>query len=156
MFRRVVSVALIPVWLIGQAARLPHTHGQDNDGHHGQIAHVHLHTFWADHQHGHSHNHSHHDHDGDRCHEHDEAGVPANNLDGKIPPGHHDEDAIPLPDCVAASPMNASWTVDRTLSDALFTPPFAFETVSSASYRGHPPPTSNSCPLYLEFVSLLI
>ncbi len=156
MFRRLVSVALIPVWLIGQAARLPHAHSQDGDEHRGQIAHVHLHTIWPDHHHGHSHNHSHHDHDGRSCHEHDEAAVPANNPDEEFPPGHHDEDAIPLPDCDAASPTNASWTVDCTLCDALFTPVFAFDTVSVASCRGHPPPSANSCPLYLAFVSLLI
>src|SRR5687768_16521274 len=99
MARRVVSLLLVPLWLLAQAVRLPHAHHDDGHEHHGQTAQVHFHMFWPDHDHHHQ-------------HEDEHAGQPADDHRDDYPVGDHKEDAIPLPDCLVVAAANVTLTVD--------------------------------------------
>lgn len=64
MYRRIVSLILIPFLLLTQAVTTGHSHAGNEPAGHGSRAHIHLHSPETDEQNQHRHSH------GSHCHEH--------------------------------------------------------------------------------------
>ncbi len=163
MYRRIVSLLLLPcVWLT-QSAAVGHSHGGSQPTGHDLRPHVHTNPCSAPHSHDHHHHgpeghHNHHHHDGDD--------VPESDAQSSLPeqesPSDHDSDAIYISGVdviidvrsVVADELAASfmWAAEGTWSISFSTNP-----LNDATRWSHPPPRPGySCALYVRHLSLLI
>jgi hypothetical protein len=158
MFRRVVSLTLVPCLLLTQSAALGHAHGGDEPA--GHDARPHLHTAPTSDDHHHHHGpggHSHH-------HDADDAEPEPRSPDSPPSQPEHDADAVFVAagDAVLAGRSQA---VDETPPSILTwwlaagVGPFAACSNRSAGRSAahcHPPPPCSPCPLYVRHLALLI
>jgi hypothetical protein len=163
MYRRVLSLLLLPCIVLTQSAVLSHSHGGSRPAGHDLRPHFHTglsadphHHEHGHHHHGHGGHHHHHHEDGDGSPEPDSPPTPA-----PEPLSGHDSDAVfvGLVDAV----LNVRSADDQPAASALwFSLGFnlSFPSVNSSQEAIHwtrPPPTSASdCPLYVRHLTLLI
>jgi len=157
MYRRVLSLLLLPSLLFNQAGALCHEHDVDTPAGHGVQPHVHV-SLLIEHTQGHSHHQDGHPH----CHDEDESRPePPRPID---PQGdsqsRHNADAVyfPVQDlCVERGSLGGEqvgsvwYLVGHTSSQrvALWT--------QSVTFRGHPPPPPHHTrPLYIRHLALLL
>ena len=155
MYRRIVSLILLPGLLLTQSAALGHTHDGADPAGHGLRPHIHTNPTPVRHDHRGHHNHS------PGGHHHDSSDVPEPSL--PEPTRDHDDDAVYLTvEAVVARPVQA----DDEGTSTLF---WLLPQLDVASDHGkdlseyamrwtHSPPrmTSADCPLYIRHLSLLI
>ena len=163
MYRRVVSLFLLPCVLLTQSAALGHSHGGNQPAGHDLRAHIHTDLAFFSQAHDHGHHHGpdcpgHHHHDGDDAPE-----------PGKQPPSppeplsDHDSDAVYISsvDVVVskrssvenALTVSALWAavVWDSSADLLANPPHQV-----ANWTDDLPPSGCACPLYIRQLALLI
>lgn len=157
MYRRVVSLLLLPCVLLTQSAALGHCHGGNHPAGHDPRPHIHLNTVRHE-PHGHRHGPGgHHHHKSDTAPA--TATLPAPQPE---PPSDHDSDAIFFTDASAVPPRSAAggppgdspeWATSwLNLSTTL---PWAGLPQVAANWC-HPPPVGRACPLYVRHLALLI
>jgi hypothetical protein len=166
MYRRIVSLLLLPSLLLSQAAVRGHPHDDGTPAGHDTHPHVHTHLSPADPSHSqhhphYDHGHHHHGHGGHRHHHEVEA--PASDLPPAPttePASDHDSDAVYIAaEAAAVERMMPSVELMGFVfflrdSPAIWgilasTPPVAF--------RSHPPPSPDpACPRYLRHLALLM
>jgi hypothetical protein len=159
MYRRVVSLLLLPSLLLMQRAGLGHAHGGHEPAGHDRVPHFHIKP--AGHEHGrHRHPHGSHSH-----HRHE----PRDQRDTHSPPpsepqplSDHDSDAV-----YASADLLVSEREQLRHDSAWVTwiaacPPSHFESWNGTQdhfvrWLPRPPrPLSDSCPVYLQHLALLI
>jgi hypothetical protein len=158
VFRRIVSLLLLPGLMLSQAAAAGHAHGDHTPADHSARPHVHTLPAAEDRHHAHGHHHGpgghHHQHDDE-----DESAptVPPPQAD---PLSDHDTDAVFVPtDAVvverAASveviPVAVVWVVCDTGE-----PIGATLSVFVYPARNGRPPPDPACPLYVRHLALLM
>jgi len=163
MYRRVVSLFLLPCLLLSQSAAFGHSHGNGDPAGHGLR--VHFHTKSA--STSVSHHHGHHDHD--VCHHHhhadrDTAPKPENQpstLPESLP--DHDSDAVFITSVDVVISERSS--IDDELTASAFwaylwlnpsTAILANPPDQPAIWTHGPSPCSCVCPLYIRHLALLI
>lgn len=171
MYRRVVSLALLPCLLLSQTAVLGHAHGGGQPAGHDLRPHFHTAPTGHGHHHddsdGHSHHvhHRHHHHDEDGGHTHADVDETRSEPAPRSPPTQpdHDDDAFfvaAVDATVSPRPQTgdedttAAWWVAVGLipSAAAWDRPQTFSPT-----RGPPPPDPGPhCPLYVRYLALLI
>jgi hypothetical protein len=164
MFRRVVSLAVMPCVLLSQSAALGHSHGGREPAGHGIRRHFHTNPVSIAHDHGHHHHdRTSHDHDHDKGASASEFGDPRTQQPAPLTRDDHDSDAI-FVDCVDVI-INSFAAIDNGLgaflipSDAGWYLPTGYWTTGTCAVvdQTHGPPTSGyACPLYLRQLTLLI
>ena len=160
MYRRTLSVILVPCLLLTQSAALGHTHNGSEPAGHDLRPHFHLTTALAGHTHDDTHHHSHH---GDHHHNDGNQTKPPLPLTPDTSPlSSHDNDAvfIEVVDALvhgrsAIADAGADWSQWIALGLATVSS-ISLSDISAAP--AHPPPrlTSSSCPLYVRHLTLLI
>lgn len=164
MYRRIVSLLLLPCVLLTQSAAFGHSHGGSQPAGHDLRPHVHTNPVPAGHHHDHDDGHHHHGHGG---HHHDVVNDVASDApvtpptQSPEPLSDHDSDAIYVnaTDAVAVErselPGGACdfWTVFTSdLLAQAWAVPQARPVIC-----GHPPPLpGHVCPLYVKHRALLI
>lgn len=150
MYRRVVSLLLLPWLLLTQSVSMGHWHEEGQPPGHGQRPHFHASS--ASLCHGDGHHHLHHYHDDE---------LPPVGLD-KLPPlSDHDSDAIYI-DAADALVVERSeiteeissptwWVVSPTLLSGVC----ESSPVASVDSQARPPDGSG-CPLYIRHLALLL
>lgn len=165
MYRRVVSLMLLPCVLLTQlAAIVGHAHaGQHPSGHEFR---PHIHTQPASHDHGHRHKHS-HEHPrgtGEDHQHHDEEGARepgAPTAPSPEPLSPHDSDAFYVVGVDALVGGRSVAGLDCDTSSLWVAPAesgFALRCLNSSpqwQHCWHTPPV-NSCPLYVRHLTLLL
>lgn len=167
MYRRLVSLLLLPCLLLTQSAALGHAHGGATPVGHESRPHFHTVPASAAHSHsgdghdGHSHGHAHHRHphtDADDVPGPDLHQVPAGES-----PSDHDSTAVYTTSIDLAATERSSADSDPAGSspwaDAWLNQSLTFFSASppEAANRAHPPPDSGySCPRYVRHLTLLI
>ena len=163
MFRRVVSLLLLPFVLLTQSAALGHSHGGSQPAGHDLCPHFHTNPITYPCSHGHHHHgpdghHHQHHHDGDDVPETDRQPTPE-----PEPQSDHDSDAVYVTSIDVV--INERSAVDNEFSapsgwvTAGSNPSIASRTNPSqeAARWTHPPPASGYiCPLYVRHLALLI
>lgn len=162
MYRRVVSLFLLPYVLLTQAAAFGHSHGGSQPAGHDLRPHIHTTRAPA----GHRHDHGRHHHGGGG-HHHDADNVTSDapttpTFPHPEPLPDHDSDAIYInaADVVVERSKPASEiapSVWWTAAEAdVFAKDWADPPAHSA-FCGHPPPLYGQfCPLYIRHLALLI
>ncbi len=159
MYRRVVSLLLVPCALLTQSAALSHAHCGHATGHDPR---PHLHVKPAATGHGHHHNgHRHHHGPGGHHHPHetgddDPAAQPSL---APAAPADHDSDALYLTATDLASGRLSGF--DPAVADCLglHDPSVELVVADVSPARpawAHPPPIVPRCPLYVRHLALLI
>ncbi|MDB5311301.1 MAG: hypothetical protein JWO38_5503 [Gemmataceae bacterium] len=155
MYRRVVSLVLLPGLLLTQSAVFGHSHGGNQPAGHGIRLHIHTNPAPARHDLGHHHGPGGHHHH----HDADDEPEPAQ----PEPMSGHDDDAVYVADeVIVARPVQTGDDGTRDLVWLLPSPGVSADRWTTLSEREgrwtHPPPriTTADCPLYLRHLSLLI
>jgi hypothetical protein len=156
MYRRVVSLLLLPAVLLTHGVGAGHSHDGFQPAGHDQTPHLHLCVFSPHHHHEGSESH-HHGHDADR-----DDPDRAESLGQPAPLEDHDDDAVYFPTSVVLGfqgQNNQQRSLDLADSPAmgamvntlLDMPPLSLPLA-------HPPPLfcRPPCPLYLQICALLI
>lgn len=159
MYRRVVSLLLLPGLLLSQAAAAGHTHGDHTPADHSIRPHVHTApAVVADRHHARGHHHGpgghHHYHDED-----DEGSFPSPTVPPPQaePPADHDADALFVPVVTVGVERPASvgvfvaavvWVVCEAVGGTL-------GVFMCPAGNGRPPPDP-ACPLYVRHLALLM
>jgi hypothetical protein len=160
VFRRVVSLFLLPGLLLSQAAAVGHAHGEDTPTDHSARPHVHTLPAAADRHHTRGHHHGpggHHHHDDD---EDETAPTPAVPPPQADPLSDHDAGAVFVPaDAVVVERPASVEVVDAAVmwiicdaGEAVRGLPAVFMCPAG---NGRPPPDP-SCPLYVRHLALLM
>ena len=161
MYRRVVSLLLLPCVLLIQSAGLGHAHGESQPAGHDLRPHVHTNPTPAGHTHEHGHHHhgpgGHHHH-----HHHDDGDDAPQPTPQREPLSDHDSDALYL-DSVDVIVNECSVVDDDAAASAFwsiaalsgFAHSWANPSHEFAKWT-HPPPSGCSCPLYVRHLTLLI
>jgi hypothetical protein len=162
MYRRVLSLLLVPCALLTQSVALVHAHYGQATGHDPR-PHVHVRsTVEREHCHGgHHHHHGHHHGPGGHHHPHDDSDTCLDSLPA-LPPGQpvdHDSDAAYLTVTDLVSGRLAGF--DGVTADCVgFHYPSLIVAVPGVSQGRpawvHPPPIVPACPLYVRHLALLI
>jgi hypothetical protein len=156
MYRRVVSLLLVPCLLLTQSAALGHHHGGDQPPGHDLRPHVH--TTPAPHDHEHHHGPGSHDHHDDGEDESETARISPSLPQ---PLSDHDDDAVYVTvEFVVAGRVQSGQEVER----APWLPPSVNAAPAvrgglrewSAPWPHAPPWIASACPLYLLHLALLI
>lgn len=167
MFRRVVSLLLLPCVLLTQsAAVLGYAHAGQRLAGHDLRPHIHTQAAPAGHDHGHRNKqgHGHHHGPGGHHHHHDDvkdAPEPdAQPTPKPEPPSDHDTDAVYVNATDAIVVERSEPTTQVESSDWLLpdSAPFAACHSAPSAYPvvcGHSPP-GQFCPLYIRHLALLI
>ena len=161
MFRRVVSLVLLPCMLLTQSATFTHAHGGSPPAGHDLRPHVHTNTASASHHHGHHHHgpgsHHHHHDDGD------DAPEPDTQPPRPEPFSDHDSDAVYLAsvDILVNERVGVDEELMASVRLASGSPDsFVAYWVGPASGWGYwthpPPPSASSRPIYVRLCALLI
>lgn len=165
MYRRAVSLLLLPCVLLTQSAALGHAHGGSQSAGHGLRPHVHTKLLATDHRHDHSHHH--HGHSGHHHHHHDDDDDVRESEPypepQPVPPSDHDSDAVYVSahDAVPggrdalADEVEAAFGVYYCLCCSAAYPTALIEDISPRAWS-HPPPPGPRCPLYVRHLTLLI
>jgi hypothetical protein len=161
MYRRVVSLLLLPCVLLTRSAALPHAHGSGQPVGHDLRPHIHTHPTSAPHEHGHH-------REGPGGHHHDDDDdddAPESDLQPASPEplSDHDSDAVFIPG-VDAVVNSRSAVADERVTSPLWSPPglirsgaFWDDPPALTAYWIHPPPElSYPCALYVRHLALLI
>ena len=165
MYRRVVSLLLLPCLLLTQSAAFGHSHGGSQPAGHDLRPHIHTTSATAGHQQDHDRHHQGHG-GGGHHHDADDATSDApTSLTSPQPEPlpDHDSDAIYInaADAVAVERSKPASEIAPSLwwtaADAdLFAKGWADPPTHSV-FCGHPPPLyGNICPLYIRHLALLI
>jgi hypothetical protein len=152
MYRRVVSLLLVPCLLLTQSAALGHAHAGQRAGDAAR-PHVHVPSVLS-HQHGANGSHRHH-HDADN---EPHAAVPVS--PAPAPVSDHDHDAV----YVAVDVVFAGRGPDAEFADCCWLMPSCdvafdgwFGPKERTAWEPHPPPPRGAdCPLYVRHLALLI
>ncbi len=155
MFRRTVSLLLIPMVLSVQLAAVGHSHGDWSDGGHNTRPHIHVGLIGhhhADAPHHHSHPHSHAVHVG-----HESKGFDRAAFQRLL---QHDDDAVYVAVNVAVS-ERGSCCGDHSLPAGLelaIVELFIDQSAACGMYVFRPPPADRlgPCPIYIRHLTLLI
>ncbi len=157
MYRRVVSLILLPCVLLTQsAAALGHTHGGSQPTGHDLRPHFHTNSIPASHEHGHHH------HGRDDHHHHDE-GDDGDEPDTPEPLSDHDSDAVFIPSVDVV--INDRSAVDEELTGSPLWAPVGLNLATAlwadppsvtANWTHPPPPAGCFCALYVRHLALLI
>lgn len=160
MYRRVVSLLLLPFVLMSQSVTFGHCPGGSAGGH-DLRPHVHFNAESSHADHGHRHGpcgHHHHHHSEDETT--DEGGTPA---PAQEPSPCHDSDAVffgpgdPVVVERAKAEVEAGDSTWLSAVEATMFPCFADLARPSSSHFSHAPPAARpACPLYLRHLALLI
>ena len=156
MYRRAITVLLLPCVLLTQSVAPVHSHGGDQPADHDSRPHFHTSALRGGHTHHHD-GHGHHHHDEDDAEE--AAEVPAPSREPLS--DHHDADAVfvgPVdaacrerPQAEASEPATPLIAQpDRLVAD------WDAPTPREVEYWNHPPPTAGACPLFVRHLTLLI
>ncbi len=164
MYRRVVSLLLLPCMLLTQSAAFGHAHGGGQPAGHDLRPHVHTNPLAVDNHH--AHDHSHDASGGHHCHHDDVKDAPK--LYTQLTPqpkplSDHDSDAVYVNATDAVVVERPETTVGFESSywwiagDAdLLAKCWAGSPVHWV-FSGHPPPLDGQiCPLYIRYLTLLI
>ncbi len=155
MYRRVVSLFLLPCVLLPQTAALGHAHGVSQPAGHDLRPHFHTGPSSAPGQQAHGHHHH-----GPNGHHHDDDG------DDGAPPeplSDHDADAVFLPSVDVV--LNKCPVLDNELTVSPFLAVNGSNVVAaiwvappsgSVNWAHPPPPVRYPCPLYVRHLALLI
>lgn len=165
MYRRLVSLLLLPCLLLTQSAARGHAHGGATPVGHESRPHFHTAPASAAHSHGgdgHSHGHAHHRHPHTGAD--DVPGPDVQQVPAGESPSDHDSTAVYTASVDLATPQRPSADsepVGASLwADAWLNPSLTFHSACSppeAANRAHPPPDSgHSCPRYVRHLTLLI
>lgn len=160
MYRRVVSLLLLPGLLLSQAAAASHAHGDCTPTDHSVRPHVHTLPAAADRHHAHGHHHGpgghHHHHDDDD----DSTPSPALPPPQTDPLSDHDTDAVFVStDAVAIERPTALETTDVAVvwiapdTGGVVGGPLAVFVCPAGNGR---PPPDPACPLYVRHLALLM
>ncbi len=158
MFRRVVTLVLLPCVLMTQsAAVMGHAHAGSQPADHALFPHIHLGSVPFGHSHDHGPDGHHHPHDDD-----DDQSDDSLPIQQPEPPPEHDSDAVFVVamDAVVAESSSEGEDVGATVwltvdPDSDLRTSYAASTLSAIC--GHPPPQMDSFgPLYVRHLALLI
>jgi hypothetical protein len=166
MYRRVLSILLLPGMVLSQSAALAHTHATGQSAGHDLRSHFHIsptHTTPQASYHGH-----HHHGPGGHHHHHDELDDDESATPTEIMPSHqpepvseHDTDAIYH--SVTNLGVNTRFEVYEVVTVSCLwslTDENSFSNDSSdlicKAFWGHPPPSDLQNPLYILHLTLLI
>jgi len=154
VYRRVVSLLLLPSLLLSHAAAFGHTHGDDTPAGHDQRPHVHV-RLPAGHAHGH-----HHRGPGGHHHYHDDDETAPAVPPPPDPLSDHDADAVFV--STDAAVVERPVTVGTAEVAALWIVPEAGVSAGGSlialvcpAGNGRPPPRP-ACPLYVRHLALLM
>jgi hypothetical protein len=161
MYRRVVSLLLLPSFLLIQWASIGHVHGGNQSDVHDFVPHFHLNGIWHD-----SHGDQHHNNHGDQ-HHHQDDGDDEPDIDQPEPPeteplSDHDADAVYLSVDLLLGARCQTSTALGGVTWTASTPDVWFDGWTDtqdyfACWLPAPPRLCwDSCPLYLQHVALLI
>lgn len=163
MYRRVLSLLLVPCALLTQSAALVHAHCGQAAGHDPR-PHIHVKPAATDHEHrhdGHHHHHGHshgpggHHHHHEDCDDHPDA-QPVLPPDAPL---DHDSDAAYLTVTDLVSGRLAGFDPAAADCLGLYYLPVNSVVTGVSSVRPawvHPPPLVLNCPLYVRHLALLI
>lgn len=164
MFRKLLTLLLLPCVLMSQSAVFGHAHGGSEPA--GHELRPHLHTSGTSHEHDHSQEHAdegHHHHHGPGHHAHGQKEQRSDSNSQPVTPAEHDSDAVYLQcvDAVVASRVVVELEFPLLLGGAFdsWNPtdvPTVPQSVDYIRWAHAPPLLGPSCPLYLRQLSLLI
>ncbi len=162
MYRRIVSLLLLPCMLLTQSVAFSHCHNGSQPAGHELCAHFHTRhaIVGSSHDHGHHHGSGHHHH---HKSERDSDSRPE-----KQPPSQpepltdHDSDAVYIGSfdaVIRVSSSDAKELTTLSLADAVGSNSAALDSADPPYYAAswaHAPPPARDCPLYLRLAALLI
>ncbi|QGQ24803.1 hypothetical protein F1728_19865 [Gimesia benthica] len=158
MFRKTVSLILIPFVMLTQSVAFGHAHADNQPAGHDLRVHIHLNSSEADAEHGHVHSHGNHCHaHGDHAHSEQEQ-EPSSQLDS---PFDHDSSAIYLnsTDLTSGARSNINLDVNDLLLRSLTRADSVSEVVSAYGPALREPdcaPPDTAAPLFLRHHAILI
>jgi hypothetical protein len=160
MYRRVLSLLLLPCLVLSQSAAIPHTHAAGQPDGHDFRSHVHISQAPTTHQTSHGHHH------GPGGHHHDDIDEVESTTPAQIPPLHqpdHDHDTNAIYFTVTDLGGTTRYEVREVVTaSCLWSPTNEIPLSNTHSdlgcreFWGHPPPADFQSPLYILHLTLLI